>query len=61
MKSPSVNWWLQEAAVRVLTLSDRDHGMRMLMRRFDGQDQRLDRLLQTSLMLMESLEGFEHK
>lgn len=31
------------------------------MYRFNGQDQRLDRLLQTSLMLMESLEGFEHK
>lgn len=31
------------------------------MYRFNGQDQRLDRLLQTTLMLMESLEGFEHK
>jgi len=31
------------------------------MYRFNGQDQRLDRLLQTTLMLMESLSGFEHK
>lgn len=31
------------------------------MYRFNGQDQRLDRLLQTTLMLMEGLEGFEHK
>jgi len=31
------------------------------MYRFNGQDQRLDRLLQTTLMLMESLEDFEHK
>ena len=29
------------------------------MYRFNGQDQRLDRLLQTALMLMEGLEGFE--
>lgn len=31
------------------------------MYRFNSQDGRLDRLMQTSVMLMESLAGFEHK
>eukprot|EP01130_Rhizamoeba_saxonica_P014862 TRINITY_DN6540_c0_g1_i2.p1 TRINITY_DN6540_c0_g1~~TRINITY_DN6540_c0_g1_i2.p1 ORF type:complete len:188 (+),score=46.18 TRINITY_DN6540_c0_g1_i2:357-920(+) len=31
------------------------------MYRFNGQDKRLDRLLQVTAMIMESLSGFEHK
>jgi len=31
------------------------------MYRFNSQDGRLDRLMQTTVMLMESLQGFEHK
>jgi len=31
------------------------------MYRFNGQDKRLDRLIQVTAMIMESLEGFEHK
>lgn len=31
------------------------------MARFNGQDNRLDRLLQVTLLIMEGLKGFEHK
>jgi len=31
------------------------------MFRFDGQDQRLQRLLQSTLMILEAFRGFEHK
>lgn len=31
------------------------------MARFNSQDGRLERLLQCSAMIMESLDGFEHK